>query len=377
MKLSEFKAGELTQGDQYTYFLPEPINHSFDIDNQELVFLLEKASLKLGELNSFGQFVPDIDMFIGSLVAKEAVQSNAIEGTQTNIEEALSEQDSIDPERRDDWLDVQNYIKSMNEAITTLSDLPLSNRLIKLAHKRLLSSGRGQHKTPGEFRKSQNWIGGATLQDAYFIPPHNDTLPSLLSDLEKFLNNETLNISHLIRIGIAHYQFETIHPFLDGNGRVGRLLITLYLVSTGVLEKPLLYLSDFFERNRQLYYENLTKVRQQNDLTQWLKFFLVGVIETSERSINILRNILKLRDNIHETRLIQMSGRLEHAQKLITALFETPIVDSDDVQRLTDLSPKSANLLIEQFEKYGILVEVTGQKRNRVFYFEEYLGLVR
>ncbi|MBF0275924.1 MAG: Fic family protein, partial [Nitrospinae bacterium] len=268
MDIKNFKAGSLKKGYKYSYFLPEKINHSFYWTDETINELLETASLKLGELNSFSRFVPDTDIFIRMHVVKEAVLSSRIEGTQTNIEEALIEEKNIVPEKRDEWQEVNNYVLAMNMAIEKLRAMPLSNRLIKEAHKTLLSSVRGKHKRPGEFRTSQNWIGGASLADAVFIPPAHTELPDLLSDLELFLHNTEIKIPHLIRIAIAHYQFETIHPFLDGNGRVGRLLITLYLVGGGVLEKPLLYLSDFFEKNKGLYYDNLTMTRTKNDLGQ-------------------------------------------------------------------------------------------------------------
>ena len=375
MDIKDFKAGTYQDGYQYRYFMPETVHHSWIWTDETINALLEKASLKLGELNSFSRLVPDISMFIIMHVFKEAVVSSRIEGTKTNIEEALIDENDIDPEKRDDWLEVNNYVKALNEAIDELNTLPLSCRLIKNAHKVLLSSGRGEKKTPGEFRVSQNWLGGASLADAVFIPPAHTELPDLLSDFELFLNDTHLQIPHLIRIAIAHYQFETIHPFLDGNGRIGRLLITLYLVSSGILDKPLLYLSEFFEDNKGLYYDNLTLVRTKNDLNQWIRFFLAGVVETATRSSETLQKIISLKNAIEKERILLMGKRSRQALDLFHNLFSKPIINIRDVQIFTGLSPKAANDLVQVFVEKKILTETTGYQRNRVFVFTEYLKL--
>lgn len=375
MDIKDFKAGSYRKGYEYHYFLPEKINHSFFWTNEAINELLEKASLKLGELNSFSRFVPDTDMFIIMHILKEAVVSSRIEGTQTNIEEALIEEKEIEPERRDDWKEVNNYVNAMNAAIEELKTLPLSNRLIKNTHKTLLSSGRGERKNPGEFRQSQNWIGGASLTDAVFIPPAHTELPDLMSDLEFFLHNSEIKVPHLVKIAIAHYQFETIHPFLDGNGRIGRLLITLYLVSSGILDKPLLYLSEFFEKNKTLYYDNLAFVRTKNNLGQWIRFFLTGVIQTAENSVATLKKITALKASIEKERVLLMGKRSKHGIEFLHQLFKKPVVTIKDVQAMTGLSPKAANDLVKAFVEHKILVETTGYQRNRVFVFDEYVSM--
>lgn len=375
MDIKEFKAGSHRKGYEYHYFLPEKINRSFFWTDEVINELLEKASFKLGELNSFSRFVPDTDMFIIMHIFKEAVVSSRIEGTQTNIEEALIEEKGIEPERRDDWKEVNNYVNAMNEAIEELKTLPLSNRLIKNTHKILLSSGRGERKNPGEFRKSQNWIGGASLADAVFIPPAHTELPDLMSDLELFLHNYEIKVPHLVKIAIAHYQFETIHPFLDGNGRIGRLLITLYLVSSGILEKPLLYLSDYFEKNKTLYYDNLTFVRTKNDLGQWIKFFLTGVIQTAENAVATLKKITDLKTSIEKERILLMGKRSKQGIEFLHRLFKKPVVTIKDVQAITGQSTKAANDLVKAFVEQKILIETTGYQRNRVFVFDEYVGM--
>jgi len=375
MDIKDFKAGSYGKGYEYRYFLPEKINPSFFWTDEVINELLEKASFKLGELNSFSRFVPDTDMFIIMHIFKEAVVSSRIEGTQTNIEEALIEEKEIEPERRDDWKEVNNYVNAMNEAIEELKTLPLSNRLIKNTHKILLSSGRGERKNPGEFRQSQNWIGGASLADAVFIPPAHTELPGLMSDLEFFLHNSEIKVPHLVKIAIAHYQFETIHPFLDGNGRIGRLIITLYLVSSRILDKPLLYLSEFFEKNKTLYYDNLTFVRTKNDLGQWIKFFLTGVIQTAENSVTTLKKITDLKASIEKERILLMGKRSKQGIEFLHRLFKKSVVTIKDVQAMTGLSPKAANDLVRAFVDQKILVETTGYQRNRVFVFDEYVRM--
>lgn len=377
MDLNKFKSG--TQKKQYGYssFSPSPVNHEWLINDAKISKLLSDADRKLGELNAFSMLIPDVDFFIKMHITKEATQSSRIEGTQTSIEEALQEEEYIDPEKKDDWQEVHNYIEAMNYAIAQLESLPISNRLLKLAHGKLLQGVRGKHKLPGEFRTSQNWIGGSSLKDAAFIPPHNEEVADLMSDLEKFLNNEELHVPPLIRIAIAHYQFETIHPFLDGNGRLGRLLITLYLVSSNVLTKPALYLSDFFERNRSHYYDKLTLVRTKDDMAQWLTFFLVGVLETAENSIGVFNAIIKLRQDVEEKKIVTLGKRIPLAMELIKYLYSKPIVASTDIGHALEVNISTAHRLLQDFEKLNILKEQTGYKRNRVFVFEEYINLFR
>ena len=374
MKIEEFEAGKWESGYDYKYFVPTLINQSFSWNDEKINQLLERASLKLGELNSFSRLVPDIDIFIIMHVLKEAVVSSRIEGTQTNIEEALESEENIEPEKRDDWLEVNNYVKALKQALNELNTLPISCRLIRNAHKMLLASGRGKHKTPGEFRRSQNWIGGSSIKNAVFGPPAVEKLDELLTDFEKFLNNKDLLIPELIRIAIAHYQFETIHPFLDGNGRIGRLLIPLYLVSVGVMEKPLLYMSDFFEKDRTLYYDNLSMTREKNNLSRWIQYFLLGVAETAEQEICTLQKIMQLKTRLEE-KIMTMGKRSANAHKLLIELFRTPIVTVKDVCSITGLTPKSAGELVNHFIDKNILKEITDRQRNRTFSFWEYLIL--
>lgn len=373
ISLESYKAGEYKKSYKYEYFMPTPINDRWQWLTPDINHLLENAAVKLGELNSFARLVPNIDLFIQLHVTKEAVVSSRIEGTQTNIDEALLPEEEITPERRNDWKEVNNYIKALSSAIEELRHLPISSRLLKQTHKVLLDSVRGEHKMPGEFRVSQNWIGGASLADATFIPPHQDHVEALMSDLEKFLHNDDIKIPDLIRIGIAHYQFETIHPFLDGNGRIGRLLITLYLISAGKLDQPLLYPSVFFEKNKQLYYENLTLVRQKNDMQQWLKYFLVGIEQTATEAITTLVNVLQLKADIEQNLQQKFGRRSANAYKLLQHLFKHPAISVDMAALVCETNYRPANELVSQMCTNNILREITGQSRNRLFVFESYL----
>ena len=361
----------------YSYFLPSLINEQWKWEEQSINQLLEKAAIKLGELNSYSKLVPNIDLFIQLHVTKEAVVSSRIEGTKTQMEEALMEEDEISPEGKNDWQEVNNYIKALNQAIIELETLPISSRLIKKTHQILLDSVRGEHKQPGLYRRSQNWIGGNTLTDAVFIPPHQKYVDELMGDLEKFLHNEEIKVPALIKIGIAHYQFETIHPFLDGHGRIGRLLITLYLVDQKILNKPLLYLSAFFEKNKSLYYDNLTFVRTKNDMIQWLKYFLVGVAETAENATTTLSEILDLKSRLEKQIAATFGKRSHNAALLLQHLFKKPIIHVNQVKEITQTSYKSANDLVSDLVNAGILKEMTGQSRNRVFVFDEYLQMFK
>lgn len=373
MDIKEYTSGEWKNGYKYKYFMPEKINHLFTWQDSDISVLLENTSAKLGELNSFSRLVPDTNMFIRMHEYKEAVVSSRIEGTRTNIEEALNPEDAIEPERRDDWLEVNNYVDAMDNAIKELETLPLSCRLLKDTHKILLSSGRGEYKTPGEFRHSQNWIGGNTITDAIFIPPAADELPELLSDFEQFLNNP--EVPSLIRIAIAHYQFETIHPFLDGNGRIGRLLVTLFLVANNKLGMPLLYLSSYFEQNRGLYYDNLTMTREKNDMKHWITYFLTGVQVTADESVKTLQKILELKIRLESTEISAMGKRTKSGYELLNILFKYPLVTVKFVQDKMNVTAKTAGDLIELFESHNILKETTNQQRNRKFIFQEYMNL--
>jgi len=375
MDIKDFKSGTYRDQYQYKSFVPNKVNQLWTWGEPSVNTLLEEATLRLGELNAFSLYVPDVEIFIRMHVYTEATKSSRIEGTKTDVEEALLKEDEVQEEKKDDWTEVQNYAIAMNNAVETLAKIPLSTRLLKDTHSRLMQGARGENKMPGEYRTSQNWIGGTSVNDAVFVPPHHTEISDMMNDLESFLHNEEIKVPYLIRIAIAHYQFETIHPFLDGNGRIGRLLITLYLVSQGFLAKPTLYLSDYFEKHKSVYYDNLTFVRTNNNLTQWIKFFLVAVIETSKKGITTFREILKLKEEIESEKIVTLGKKLPKARLLMNTLYRTPYIRSTDVETSLDITAATANALIQDFVSLGILREVTGQKRNRLFLFLDYLKL--
>ncbi len=376
MQIEEFTSGVQIQQYKYKSFSPRTINHEWTWRDPIINTLLEKATQEISELNAFSYIVDNVDLFVSMHIRKEASKSSRIEGTQTNVEDAVKELEQISPEKRDDWQEVQNYIEAMSHALKELEEFPLSSRLIKKTHNLLMQSVRGKNKGPGEFRSSQNWIGGTNLSNAIFIPPYHEEVNSLMGDLENFLHNENINVPYLIRIAIAHYQFETIHPFQDGNGRIGRLLITLYLVSENFLNKPCLYLSDYLERNKGAYYDALTTVRSSHDLSHWIKFFLTAIIETAERGKYTFQEILKLKA---ETDIViaQFGQRAENAKTLLNYLYDRPAITIKNASNLLNTTSQSSSSLIREFEKKNILKEITNNKRNKIYIFDRYLELFR
>ncbi len=376
MKFEQFQSGFYKPQLQYKSFLPTRINLEWSWDDPRINVLLEKATQALGELNAFSLIVPDVDLYIHMHILKEANTSSRIEGTKTEMDEAVLDEASILPERRDDWREVQNYVMAMNAAIDALKNLPLSLRLIRKTHEILMQGARGKRKTPGEFRHSQNWIGGASLADAAFIPPHHEDLPDLLSDLEAFWHNGSIQVPHLIRCALSHYQFETIHPFLDGNGRIGRLLIPLYLISHGLLSKPSLYLSAHLEKHRGAYYDALTRVRESNDIGLWVRFFLQAMIETTAHGKQTFQRILTLRQEL-EKRIVSLGRSAENARKLIHRLYREPAISINGTMELLRIEYAPAGRLVGKLVDMGLLEEVTGNQRNRSYLFGRYLDVFR
>jgi len=347
--------------------------------NGELRNLLSEADRALAKLDGIATVLPNTELFIAMYVKKEALLSSQIEGTQASLEGVLRFEANLEPsEDINEIKEVVNYIKAMNYGISRLQDLPMSNRLIKEIHEILIKGTRGTHKTPGEFRKTQNWLGapGANLLEATFIPPPPDALMDLLFNLEKFIHQKD-EIPPLIKISLIHAQFETIHPFLDGNGRVGRLLITFYLYWEKILSRPLLYLSFYLKKNRIEYYDSLMKIRLDGNWEGWIKFFLKGIKEVSEEAANSAKEIIILKDTLLKTLFDHKISSI-YAVGFLNLLFIKPIITSDEkLIKELKVSKETANQLIKKFEKLKILKEISGKKRYKKYIFSEYINIIK
>ena len=357
----------------YSAFIPAPLPPDPPLQLGPLVSILSKADLAIGRLDGVGRTLPNPDLFVAMYVRKEAVLSSQIEGTQSSLDDLLAfELDGTSTRLPDDLEEVVNHVAAMNYGLERLKTLPLSLRLIREIHGRLLEGVRGSAKEPGEFRRSQNWIGppGALLADAAYVPPPPTELMETLGDLEEFLN-EPGDLPALVHAALAHAQFETIHPFLDGNGRVGRLLITFMLVCCGVLHRPLIYLSYYLKRHRAEYYDRLTAVRLDGDWEGWLRFFLQGVSETAAEATSTAGMIVALR----EQHLAQVSSLGGNGIQMLDHLYRQPLVDINAVVRALNISFPTANKLAAGFVERGILNEVTGHRRNRIFRYSPYLAM--
>ncbi len=362
----------------YRAFIPAPLPPDPPVKiTGELQALLSQADRALGRLDGSIQTLPNPDLFVCMYVRKEAVLSSQIEGTQSSLQDLLAAEARIfAPNRASDVGEVVNYVKAMNHGLKRLPELPVSIRLIREIHAKLLQGARGSHLTPGELRSSQNWIGpaGCTLHEALFVPPPPHQVAEDMSQLERFIHADT-ELPLLVKIGLAHAQFETIHPFLDGNGRVGRLLITFLLCEQGVLQKPVLYLSWFFKQHRQQYYEELQSVRDAGTWEKWLTFFLRGIVEVSGQATETARRILALREE-HRRVITENFGRAAaNGHRVLEYIYEDPIVSVSNVQRLTGTTYTAANNLVARMADSRILREFTGRTRNRRFMYQSYVDL--
>ncbi|MEI7687374.1 MAG: Fic family protein [Planctomycetota bacterium] len=363
----------------YSAFMPAPLPPEPPIKIEgELLSLLSRADRMLGRLDGSIQTLPNPDLFVYMYVRKEAVLSSQIEGTQSSLQDLLAaEAEVLAADRPRDVDEVVNYVGAMNHGLARLPDLPVSVRLIREIHEKLLAGVRGHHLTPGDLRTTQNWIGpqGCTLAEATFVPPPPGEVPQALGSLEQFLRTESDLLPLLLKIGLAHAQFETIHPFLDGNGRVGRLLITFLLCERTVLVKPVLYLSHYFKRHRAEYYDRLQAVRDRGAWEEWLAFFLRGVIEVSKQATETARRILTLREDHRDTITKHLGRAAGNGVRVLEQLYERPIVSVGDIKKWIGTTYQAANQLVDKLVVHGILREFTGNSRNRRFRYDSYVNL--
>ena len=368
----------IRQPSGYRAFTPAPLPPAPPINiDPEMQRLLSESDAALGRLDGSIQTLPNPDMFMFMYIRKEAVLSSQIEGTQASLSDVIKAEATLsEGDQHGDVGEVINYIGAMNYGLERLHTLPLSVRLIREIHERLLKGVRGSKMTPGELRTSQNWIGprGCLLSDATFVPPPHHAVPEILGDLETFLHQED-DIPPLIRIGLAHAQFETIHPFLDGNGRVGRLLITLFLCQQHILEKPVLYISLFLKDHQTEYYERLQRVRDYGEWEEWLKFFLTGVRDVARQATATARNIVALREKHRSLIVEHFGGSSGNALRVLEHLYEKPGISVNTIKNTLKISFPNANNLVARFVELELLFEVTGNYRNRVFVYRPYTEL--
>lgn len=368
----------ITENEQVRAFVPLPLPPQPPLNlGGPLQQTLEAALLALGRLDSVTTLLPDQTLFLYTYVRKEAVLSSQIEGTQSSLSDLLLYELAEAPGvPLDDVVEVSNYVAALEHGLSRLRDgFPLSNRLLREIHGVLLSKGRGSEKTPGEFRRSQNWIGGSRPGNADFVPPPHRVVPDCMAELERFLHAREDGLPVLLRAGLAHVQFETIHPFLDGNGRVGRLLVTLLLCQAGVLREPLLYLSLYLKQHRERYYDLLNYVRQSGDWEEWLSFFLEGVRVTATSAVDVAQQIAQMFQENHS--LLETTGRRAgSAIRVHEALKARPVLPLTEVSKITTLSFPTATKTMELLVEHGIAREITGKRRDRLFVYDEYLSIL-
>jgi Fic family protein len=370
----------IQQNEGYRAFIPNPLPPVPEIVmDSEMWNLLSQADRALGRLDGATDALPDPDLFVFMYVRKEAVLSSQIEGTQASLIDVLEfESQALEPENPQDVAEVVNYVAAINYGLKRLPDLPVSLRLIREIHQELMQGVRGAEKNPGEFRRSQNWIGvgGCSLKDATYVPPPPHEMIKCLDNLEKFLHDPQ-PMPVLIRVGLAHAQFETIHPFLDGNGRTGRLLITFLLCEQNILQRPLLYISYFFKKYRAEYYQHLQAVRDSGNWEDWLKFFLRGVYEVAQEAAATARKIVNLKEEHRQLLLSKMGRKSGNAIALLESLYFKPIFTVEHAEAITKLTYPNANVLVKKLIEFGLVKEITGQKRNRAFSYAPYLDVFR
>jgi len=371
--LEDYQSGRYRDQGDFKSFIPTTINNQWTWEDGELNFLLAQANKELGGLNIYSEMIPDIDIYIKMHIRVEANKSNRIEGTKTSIQEDMMGVEDVQPEKRDDVQEISNYVEAMNYGITRILNdgFPFTSRLLCEMHAILLQGVRGEHKTPGEFRRSQNFIGGTMPSNAVYVPPSMIDMPELMGDLDKFMNLVE-GMPELVKIAMIHYQLESIHPFLDGNGRIGRLTVPLYLLSKKELQAPCFYISDYFERNRQEYYDRLQNVRLNNDMIGWIKFFLRASIETA-RSARVKFKGAVDQVNFYRDYLMKKRGSTESLGKVLRAMYKEPVISVNELCSLCELSVQTINTCVKTLQNDHIIEEITGKRRNRIFILRDYI----
>lgn len=360
----------------YKSFMPSVLPPEPPIElTDDIIKMLIKANKQLGILDSISTKIPNLDLFISMYVRKEALMSSQIEGTQATLEDVLDPMLEANTNRPVG--DVVNYIKATDFAINRLKELPICSRLLKETHAVLLSGVRGENKTPGEYRTSQNWIGaiGSTIKDARFVPPSVEDMKQAMSDLEKYINSDD-ELDVLIRAGLIHYQFETIHPFLDGNGRIGRLLITLFLIQQNILNTPALYISYYLKKNRVEYYDRMNEVRIKGNYEQWIKFFLDAVYESAKDATDTIDKLVVLHNNNVE-KLNSLGRKAKNAIIVFNYLEANPIIDIQKTSKDLNIAFNTISGIVKDLIGLGILKQTSNQSRNRTFAYDEYLDLLK
>lgn len=372
--LESYNAGEYINMGDYKSFIPSKIDEDWSWNDSELNKLVSDANLQLGKLDGYAQQIPNVDLYIKMHVKVEANKSSRIEGTRTTLDEDLLSKDDIDPEKRNDWQEVQNYVDAMNYGIERINEIPISTRLIKEIHSILMKNVRGKDKNPGEYRTSQNWIGGSRPGNAVYVPPIASEINNCLNDLEKFINNDKINTPDLVKIAMIHYQFESIHPFLDGNGRTGRIIIPLYLLNKGIITTPCFYISNYIGKNKNAYYDFLSRVRTNNDMISWIKFFLEATIETAKTARVKFQNILQFTKEVDQI-LPTLSVKYENAKKVIDFLYIQPKASRIEIIEKTKIPDSTVNGIINELMRVNLINEITGFSRNKVYQFTKYIEL--
>jgi Fic family protein len=375
-RVGKYLESTAVAGERFKAYVPKFLPVDPPVDLYSSFELLDKANTALGRLDGMHQLLPDPALFLYMYVRKEAVLSSQIEGTQSSLSDLLLYEDGNESQVSiDDVREVSSYVDAMHYGMERLDTLPLSLRLIREIHEKLMSNSRGRDKQPGEFRRSQNWIGGSRPGNAAFVPPPIEQMHACLDNFEKFLHDETIKLPILVKAAIAHIQFETIHPFLDGNGRLGRLLITLMLCADGILRQPLLYLSLFFKTHRSDYYQHLQNVRETGDFESWIDFFLTGVIKTAEQATDTAQKLLSLfRADLD---LIEKSNKgTASLHAILNYLQKHPLCNTTDIKNACDVSLTTVIRALEQLESLGIVREITGKERHKIFAYDRYLALL-